>query len=450
MATTTNFGWETPDDTDLVKDGALAMRTLGNAIDTSLVDLKGGTTGQVLSKTSNTDMDFTWVTTDDANAIQNAIVDAKGDLITATAADVPARLAVGSNGDTLVADSAATTGLRWQGNYAAGKNKIINGDMNIWQRGTSFTSGSGYTADRFNYLGGVTTPTVTRGSITTGTSGLPESIRYCAELTGGTAGTTGYYYFSQYIENVDTFANQTITISFYAKGSVAGTAALRAAQDFGSGGSSAVFLTNIATSTVGATFTVSTSWQRFSATFTVPSISGKTIGTNNLLNIGFVRNLGSTFTATNFGIPSLVDYSGTLSITGVQVEAGSVATAFQTATGTLQGELAACQRYYQVLVDGLNKRMGTASQFTTTDMRWVHIFPVTMRTAPTLSATSGASYYYFERNGGTDNFDSLTMADATTQTCLLYNNTEISGTAGQAGNAVTNSASAKVAFSAEL
>jgi hypothetical protein len=114
MATTTNFGWETPDDTDLVKDGALAMRTLGNAIDASLVDLKGGTTGQVLSKNSNTDMDFTWVTSDDANAIQNAIVDAKGDLITATAADTPARLAVGSNGDTLVADSATSTGLKWQ------------------------------------------------------------------------------------------------------------------------------------------------------------------------------------------------------------------------------------------------------------------------------------------------------------------------------------------------
>jgi hypothetical protein len=113
MATTTNFGWETPDDTDLVKDGALAMRTLGNAIDTSLVDLKGGTTGQVLSKTSNTDMDFTWVTSDDANAIQNAIVDAKGDLITATAADTPARLAVGTDGQVLTADSTAATGLKW-------------------------------------------------------------------------------------------------------------------------------------------------------------------------------------------------------------------------------------------------------------------------------------------------------------------------------------------------
>lgn len=113
MANTTNFNWETPDDTDLVKDGALAIRTLGNSIDTTLVDLKGGTTGQVLSKTSNTDMDFTWVTSDDANAIQNAIVDAKGDLIAATANDTPARLAVGADFAFLTADSAQSTGLLW-------------------------------------------------------------------------------------------------------------------------------------------------------------------------------------------------------------------------------------------------------------------------------------------------------------------------------------------------
>jgi hypothetical protein len=113
MATTTNFGWVTPDDTSLVKDGAAAIRTLGQSIDTSMMDLEGGTTGQVLSKASNTDMDFTWVTTDDANAIQNAIVDAKGDLIAATAADTPARLAVGTNGHVLTADSTAATGLKW-------------------------------------------------------------------------------------------------------------------------------------------------------------------------------------------------------------------------------------------------------------------------------------------------------------------------------------------------
>lgn len=111
--TTTNFGWDIPQSTDLVKDGATAIAALGQDIDTALVDLKGGTTGQVLAKASGTDLDFSWVAQDDSNAIQNAIVDAKGDLIAATAADTPARLAVGTNGQVLTADSTASTGLAW-------------------------------------------------------------------------------------------------------------------------------------------------------------------------------------------------------------------------------------------------------------------------------------------------------------------------------------------------
>ena len=73
MATTTpNFGWSVPTSTDLVKDGATAIETLGDAIDASLVDLKGGTTGQVLSKNSGTDMDFTWIEQDDSTLSFNA------------------------------------------------------------------------------------------------------------------------------------------------------------------------------------------------------------------------------------------------------------------------------------------------------------------------------------------------------------------------------------------
>ena len=117
MATSPNFGWAEPDNTSLVKDGAQAIRTLGNAIDASMAELLGGTTGQVLSKTSNTNMDFTWVTSDDANAIQNTIVDAKGDLISATGSDVPARLAVGANDLVLTADSAEATGLKYTGGW---------------------------------------------------------------------------------------------------------------------------------------------------------------------------------------------------------------------------------------------------------------------------------------------------------------------------------------------
>jgi len=72
MATTTNFGWDTPDDTDLVKDGAAAIRTALNGVDTSFVDLKGGTTGQVLSKNSGTDLDFAWIEQDDTTLAFNA------------------------------------------------------------------------------------------------------------------------------------------------------------------------------------------------------------------------------------------------------------------------------------------------------------------------------------------------------------------------------------------
>lgn len=106
--TTTNFGWTIPQSTDLVKDGATAIATLGQNIDTAFVGLKGGTTGQVLTKSSGTDLAYSWTNVDPLT-----ILDAKGDLITATAADTPARLAVGTNGYVLTADSTTSTGLKW-------------------------------------------------------------------------------------------------------------------------------------------------------------------------------------------------------------------------------------------------------------------------------------------------------------------------------------------------
>jgi hypothetical protein len=118
---TSNFGWQMPTATDLVTDLPADFEVFGQAVDTSLADLKGGTTGQVLAKNSNANMDFVWVAADDTNAIQNAIVDAKGDLIAATAADTPARLAVGTNGYFLSADSTEATGLKWVPAPSGGK-----------------------------------------------------------------------------------------------------------------------------------------------------------------------------------------------------------------------------------------------------------------------------------------------------------------------------------------
>lgn len=108
MPTTSNFGWTTPADTDLVKDGAAAIRTLANGIDTSFLDLKGGTTGQNLRKASNTDLDFTF-----AGDATNTVIDAEGDLLVGDSADTLQRLAIGTTGQVLTCDTTLDGKIKW-------------------------------------------------------------------------------------------------------------------------------------------------------------------------------------------------------------------------------------------------------------------------------------------------------------------------------------------------
>jgi Carbohydrate binding domain len=249
----------------------------------------------------------------------------------------------------------------------AGKNKIINGDFNIWQRGTSFSNPAAlaYNADRWYsyYDGSGASFTISQQAFTAGTAPVAgyESTyfaRYNVTVAGSGASIR---HFAQKIEDVRTLAGQTVTVSVWMKADSARTVYLNLGQSFGSGGSSDV-------SYNGPAITLSTSWARYTFTTTLNNLGGKTIGAGNYLFFYVLQPLNTTFT---------IDYWG------VQVEAGSVATPFTTASNTLQGELALCQRYYW--------RNSATSTYTpvaygfatsSTNAAATIFFPVTMRTNP--------------------------------------------------------------------
>lgn len=286
-----------------------------------------------------------------------------------------------ATGDILTAtnmnDLGGTINLLESAQYAAGKNKIINGDFGIWQRGNSFTltnpAGLGYVygaADRYTYWhNGSTagTNTVSQQTFTPGTapvSGYEGTFFQRATITTLGTGQT-VFDCGQRIEDVRAFAGQTITLSFWSKTNTNRIVQAQIDQNFGTGGSTTV-TTQIFSSGVATT----TSWVRYSATIAVPSISGKTIGTNSYLNL-IIRHTG-------------LANGDTLDIWGIQLEAASTASPFQTATGTRQGELAACQRYYFRSTPGtVYGYYGQGIASSLTNIRLGVVLPVQMRINPT-------------------------------------------------------------------
>jgi len=316
----------------------------------------------------------------------------------------------------------------WNSGFGqAGKNKIINGNFAIWQRGTTFnTSGLFFGADRFKtYSYSGSSSTISQQAFTVGAAPVAG---YEAQYFCRVSSTNTQNILIQNIEDVRTFAAQTITVSFWAKSASATTVTVGAEQNFGSGGSASVY------PTLG-TASVTTSWARYSVTYAIPSISGKTVGTSSYLQI----NLTSTTLNNN------------LDIWGLQAEAGSTATPFQTASGgSPQAELAMCQRYYYLHASGTTGSICNFLYFNSTTATAILSFPVTMRIAPTLSATSGTSYYAVETGTNLDYMNSMTLAKTTTKATQLYNASEALGTVGLSGIGYTNDASASLAFSAEL
>lgn len=265
-----------------------------------------------------------------------------------------------------------------------GRNKVLNGDFSIWQRGTSFSLSTGvntYTADRWFWVMPSGT-TVSRQAFSPGsapTSGYEGQYYVNTTITSNAQN----YEMGQRIEDVRTFAGQRVTLSFWARSTV-GAQPLGYAlfQYFGTGGSpsSMVQCTQV---TGSGPYTPTSTWQRYSYTFDVPSISGKTLGTNNDHYL-LVRPMQFASTTTNTSVD----------LWGVQLEAGNQATPFHTATPNQQTELAACQRYYyRMNADTVYTVFGLGPAETSSFIIFSVPIPVQMRINPTSLDFSGLSTY---------------------------------------------------------
>jgi hypothetical protein len=375
MATSPNYGWLEPDNTDLVKNGALAIRTLGNAIDTTM-----------------------------ATMTPKSTYTAKGSIAAATGASTPANLPVGNNGETLVADSSTSTGLRYQGSQAAGKNYQINGGFDNWQRSTSSSTLNAYaTADRW-YQAGSGTVTYSRDTDVPANQGFTYSAKW---LTGASS-SFGEWYSALEAQDVNALAGRAVTLSYWIKSSGAYSGTVTMQLELGNTANTLLGGT-WTTSAVTSTVTPTGTWTRYQATGTI------TAGTVGLR----VRQALSSAQASGIA----------LFITGVQIELGSVATTFTRAGGTIQGELAACQRYFYKTTPYLNATSSSARTFplgvalSTTQMSVTIQFPQALRISPTAVSYNGLRAY---DGAGFITVTSMTFADATP----MYANVALNAASG--------------------
>jgi hypothetical protein len=293
-------------------------------------------------------------------AISSSVVTTKGDLIVATGSGTVVRQGVGADGSYLVADSTQADGVLWAGpSNIAGKNVLINGGFDIWQRGTSFSQVTGYSADRW-YINASTTTTITRD-----TTVLTPNSQYSLKAT---ATGTQQIFLQQAIEtaNVVNLAGKTVVLSAYVAGSTGTSTNINLSLAFSTSTDNAVTGTWTDITPVSAgNITTTTAMQRVSAVFSVPSNAKS-------LRVLLVNN------AANITVGQALFFGD------VQLELGSVATVFSRAGGSIGGELALCQRYYlrpQNTDSYANYAIGTARSTTVADL--MQSLPVAMRVRPT-------------------------------------------------------------------
>ena len=332
------------------------------------------------------------------------------------------------------------TAVGAQANTPSQSNPVLNSAFQVWQRGTSVAIGSSatnYTADRWIANKSTGTGTVSRQA-TSDTTNLPN-IQYCARVqrTAADTTTTAILFINPF-ETINTipFVGKTVTMSFYARAGAnfsAATSLLSFSVSTGTGTDQNPFSYTGSTTPVAGSATLTTTWQRFIATGTIA-----TTATELYVAASYVP----------VGTAGANDY---FEITGVQLEVGSVATPFDTFSTTLQGELAACQRYFYATTGLSSNPISQASYYSTTAAYCLLPLPVTMRTAP--SATFQAATNYTIYANSTNKVGSAIALDSpvstTIATVILTTAAATAGFAGWLASA-SGSANGYIQLSAEL
>ncbi len=269
------------------------------------------------------------------------------------------------------------------------KNLLINGNFDVWQRGASAT-GNGYlSADRWAHYASVSTHTISRQPFAVGQSGVPNNPNWflsTAVVSGNTA--SSFEYLAQGIEDVTLSSGRVVTLSFWAMATTAGKSlSFDFYQSFGTNGSGSV------TGIGAAKVTLTTGWVQYTATVSIPSVLGKTIGTNNALFVRFWLDAGANYAVQ---ASSLGNQSLTLYLSQVKVEYGSLASDWE--PRSYAEELRLCQRYYE-------RVNGTVA--TNQPRYFLQRYKVDKRAVPALTLVSGSTGGADYINGGADSFGSL-------------------------------------------
>ena len=351
------------------------------------------------------------------------------------------------------------------------RNIVINGDMAVSQRGTSFAS-NGYTLDRWTMDestdGAVT---VTQDTDVPAGSEFATSLKIDCTTADASIGAAQYAAMVMFFEGQNfqylkygTSSAQSLTLSFWVKAVKTGIYCIRFVKEAGSG-------TRYETP-IEYTISSASTWEKKTIILT-PTAGSTTfiqnsdgaIANNNSagFRVGFTLAAGSNFHSTNdtwvagsdkmstsSQVNGLDSTSNNFWLTGVQLEAGSVATDFEVVP--FDQNLERCERYYYMVGDEDEQGLGSAFYRSSSNVRFIVLPPVTMRATPSLDqSTASNSFRVLSSGGGDDLLDDWTiLASSTDKFIICVNSTDASGTAGEAGYALINLASTHFALVAEL